>query len=151
MAKEKFAIIETGGKQYLVEEGTVISVELLSAKVNDTVTFDNVLLVSNKGSVSVGTPNVKENVSGVLLDHEKDKKVRVFKFKKKTGFKKTQGHRQRYSTVKITSIGGSSKEKAASTEKAVKKTSDATKQPTKKAATSAKKTTEATSSSTKSK
>ena len=123
MAKttEKIAVIETGGKQYLVEEGTIISVEKLDAS-KKTIEFKQVLLISDNGNVELGTPYLDSSVKAeVLAAEEKDKKVRVFKFKKKTGYKKTQGHRQRYTTVKITSIGKKST-KAAPKKTETKKT-----------------------------
>ena len=106
-----FAVIETGGKQYIVEVGTIISVEKLNSE-NKTLNFDKVLLKSTNDKVTVGTPYIeKESVTAEILSTEKDKKIRVFKFKKKTGYKKTQGHRQTLSTVKIISLSASSKTK----------------------------------------
>lgn len=105
-----FAIIETGGKQFIVEVGTVISVEKLDES-SKTVSFDKVLLKSVKNKVTIGTPYIeKESVQAEILSTEKDKKIRVFKFKKKTGYKKTQGHRQILSTIKVTSLGKKTKE-----------------------------------------
>ena len=100
-----FAVIETGGKQYLVEEGTIISIEKIEPLKNNTVSFDKILLHSKKGKITIGTPYVKDGlISAELLSTEKDDKIRVFKFKKKTGYKKTRGHRQQLSTIKITSL-----------------------------------------------
>lgn len=100
-----FAVIETGGKQYLVEEGTIISIEKIESDKNKSVDFDKILLHSVKGNLVIGTPYVKGAlVSAELLSTEKDEKIRVFKFKKKTGYKKTRGHRQQLSTVKITAL-----------------------------------------------
>ena len=100
-----FAVIETGGKQYLVEDGTIISIEKIEPQKNNTVSFDKILLHSKKGKLSIGTPYVKDGlVSAELLSTEKDDKITVFKFKKKTGYKKTRGHRQQLSTIKITSL-----------------------------------------------
>ncbi|MAQ64939.1 50S ribosomal protein L21 [bacterium] len=105
---EEFVIIETGGKQYIVEENSIISVEKLPESKSKTITFDTVLLHSKGGKLAVGSPYVKLNVKAEILANEVDKKVRVFKFKPKTGYKKKQGHRQTYTTIKITSIGSSS-------------------------------------------
>jgi large subunit ribosomal protein L21 len=103
-SKENLAIIKTGGKQYIVKEGDVISVEKIDTD-KETVEFETVLLVKETDQISIGTPNLNYVVSADILEHEeKDKKVRVFKFKRKTGYKKTQGHRQRYTTVRIKSI-----------------------------------------------
>ena len=119
MTKEnnEFVIVETGGKQYLLEEGSVISIEKTSGEAGDTIELNTVLLHSKNGKTTIGSPNLEITVSAEILAQEKDKKVRVFKFKKKTGFKKTQGHRQNYSTIKITSISAKGKKKSTKTEK----------------------------------
>ena len=115
MSQKNVAVIETGGKQYIVSEGDVISIEKLNIDVDSDVTLDNVLLINNKKETLVGMPKLNFIVKAKVLNHEKDKKVRVFKFKKKTGFRKTQGHRQNYTTIKILTIEklkNKSKEKA---------------------------------------
>ena len=100
-----FAVIETGGKQYLVEEGTIISIEKLEPEKDNVINFDKILLHSIKGNLSIGTPYIKNVlVSAEFLSTEKDDKIRVFKFKPKTGYKKTKGHRQQLTTIKITSL-----------------------------------------------
>jgi len=131
-SKEDLAVIETGSKQYIVKEGDVISVEKLNTDGKD-VTFDTVLLVKQKGKVTVGAPNVDFTVKAEVLGEEKDKKVRVFKFKKKTGYKKTQGHRQDYTTVRIKSIAA---KKAAATKAKKETASKDEKKETKKASES---------------
>ena len=95
------AIIETGGKQYTVTEGTEIFVEKLEGAEKDKVTFDKVLMLDGK----VGTPYVSgAKVTGEIVKQGKQKKIVVFKYRQKTNFHKTQGHRQPYTKVKITSI-----------------------------------------------
>jgi large subunit ribosomal protein L21 len=96
-----FAIIETGSKQYKVSKGDVIEVELLDAK--RAVTFDKVLLLSdNKGKIEIGTPYVKgAKVAAKVLEIGKDKKVTSFKFKNKTNYHRTIGHRQPFVRVEI--------------------------------------------------
>jgi large subunit ribosomal protein L21 len=103
-----FAIIETGGKQYKVEKGSEIDVELLSGKKEgDAVSFDKVLLLSKKSDIEVGTPYIKDAaVEGKVMSLFKDKKVVSFKFKRKTNYHRTIGHRQNYTRVKIESIKG---------------------------------------------
>ena len=97
------AIIKTGGKQYLVSEGSVIFVEKLNASEGDKIVFDEVLMLDGK----VGNPYVdKAKVEGVVLKHGKHKKIRVFKYKSKDrSNRKTQGHRQPYTKVEIKKIG----------------------------------------------
>ena len=114
----KFVILECKGKQYKVSEGDFISVDLIDEEVSKNVTFENVLLHSEKNKVKIGQPYLDIKVSAEIIAHEKDKKVHVFKFKKKTGFKKKQGHKQKYTTIKIVSID--SKKAAKSEKKAVK-------------------------------
>ncbi|MDQ0339502.1 large subunit ribosomal protein L21 [Caldalkalibacillus uzonensis] len=100
-----YAIIETGGKQYKVEEGTVLYVEKLDAAEGDTVTFDTVLLVSKDGEVKVGTPTVEgATVTGTVKEHGKGKKIVVFKYKPKKNYRRKQGHRQPYTKVVVESI-----------------------------------------------
>ena len=103
-----YAIIETGGKQYKVEKGSEIDVELLSGKkAGDAVSFEKVLLLSKKGAIEVGTPYIKDShVDGNVVSIAKDKKVTCFKFKRKTNYHRTIGHRQIYTRVKIESIKG---------------------------------------------
>jgi len=103
-----YAIIETGGKQYKVEKGTEFDVELLSGKKEgDAVKFEKVLMLSKKGDIEVGTPYIKDaHVDAKVVSIAKDKKVTTFKFKRKTNYHRTIGHRQIYTRVKIESIKG---------------------------------------------
>ena len=103
-----YAIIETGGKQYKVEKGSEIDVELLSGKKEgDAVSFEKVLFLSKKGAIEVGTPYIKDSqVDGKIVSIGKDKKVTSFKFKRKTNYHRTIGHRQIYARIKIESIKG---------------------------------------------
>ncbi len=99
-----YAIIATGGKQYRVSEGDVIKVEKLGVAAGETVTFDKVLLVSDKETV-VGNPTVAgATVSASVVCEGKDKKVIVYKYKRKTGYHKKNGHRQLFTKVKIDKI-----------------------------------------------
>jgi len=98
-----YAIIATGGKQYKVSEGDVIRVEKLDAEVGSAVTFDNVLAVSDS-TLSVGDAVSKATVSGTVKAQDKAKKVIVYKYKRKSGYHKKNGHRQAYTEVKIEKI-----------------------------------------------
>lgn len=102
-----FAVIETGGKQYKVAAGDTISIEKLSddTKIGDTVTFDNVLLVDNGSSTTIGAPYIKgSKVSAEVVDQGKGDKVVVVKYRPKSRYYKKNGHRQPFVSVKITDI-----------------------------------------------
>ena len=100
-----YAIIKTGGKQYRVSEGDVITIEKLEATANDSVTFEDVLTVVNDGDVKVGAPLVDgAKVTGTVLEQGKAKKILVFKYKAKSNYRRRQGHRQPFTTVEITAI-----------------------------------------------
>ena len=98
-----YAVIETGGKQYRVQEGDVITVEKLNAEAGETVVFDKVLLMSDGKEVKVGAPYLTEAVTGSVVENGKGKKVIIFKYKAKKDYRKKQGHRQPYTMVKIES------------------------------------------------
>ncbi len=98
-----YAIIATGGKQYKVSEGDVIKVEKLTAEDGATVTFDQVVAVSD-GSMKVGKDVAKASVSATIIEQGRDKKVIVYKYKRKSGYHKKNGHRQAYTKVKIEKI-----------------------------------------------
>lgn len=100
-----YAIIESCGKQYKVAEGDIVFFEKLDVEEGKKVTFDKVILVSNDRKIQVGTPNVKGvKVEGKVVSHGKGKKIRVYKYKAKKNYRRTQGHRQPYTKVEITSI-----------------------------------------------
>ena len=102
-----FAIIETGGKQYKVNEGEIIFVEKLDAEVGATVVFDTVKALSKDGALKVGTPNVEgAKVTATVVRQGKSKKIYVIKYKAKKNEKKKIGHRQPYTKVQIQSIQG---------------------------------------------
>jgi large subunit ribosomal protein L21 len=100
-----YAVIETGGKQYKVQEGDVVFIEKLAAEEGSTVTFDRVLAVSSEGSVNFGSPVIASaSVSGKVLSHGKEGKVIIFKYKPKKGYRRKQGHRQPFTKVQIEKI-----------------------------------------------
>ena len=99
-----YAIIATGGKQYKVAEGDVIKVEKLGVAEGETVDFDQVLAVNN-GKLVLGNPTVSgAKVSATVVEEGKSRKVVVYKYKRKTGYHKKNGHRQLYTKVKIEKI-----------------------------------------------
>lgn len=103
-----YAIIQTGGKQYRVQEGQVVLVERVGAEEGSHV-FDRVLLVSDgEGQVSVGTPTVSgATVQATVLGEQKGRKVLVFKKKRRKGYRRKRGHRQLYARVRIDAIQAS--------------------------------------------
>lgn len=102
-----YAIIETGGKQYKVAEGDVITVEKLAVEAGSDYTFENVLAVGEGSSVTVGAPTVKgASVKASVIGDGKAKKVIVYKYKPKKGFHKKNGHRQPFTKLKIEAING---------------------------------------------
>jgi large subunit ribosomal protein L21 len=100
------AVIKTGGKQYLVKPGDIIDIEKIAGEEGSEVEFSDVLIVSDgEGDVKVGTPVVKSaQVKGTILGEKKGIKITVFKFKRRKGYRKKMGHRQKFTSVKINSI-----------------------------------------------
>lgn len=100
-----YAIIETGGKQYKVSEGEILFIEKIEAEDGNKVVFDKVLAVSTDAGLEVGKPYVeKAKVTAVVEKNGKGKKILVFKYNPKKGYKKMQGHRQPYTKIKIEKI-----------------------------------------------
>ena len=100
-----YAIIETGGKQYKVQQGDVVFVEKLDAEENAAVTFDKVIAVSNGDALTVGAPYVDgATVTAKVVKNGKDKKITVFTYKPKKNEKRKKGHRQPYTKVEIEAI-----------------------------------------------
>ena len=99
------AIIETGGKQYKVAEGDVVFIEKLDNEAGDTVKFDQVLAILDGDKATFGAPVVAgASVEATIVKNGKGKKVRIFKYNAKKGYRKRQGHRQPYTKVEIQSI-----------------------------------------------
>jgi large subunit ribosomal protein L21 len=108
----KYAVIQTGGKQYRVSEGDIIEVERLPLVANDSVQFSEVLLVTTDGTASIGQPFISGmTVSGKVIENVKGEKIRISKFKAKARYRRVTGHRQSLSQVQIETIG-SKKEQA---------------------------------------
>jgi large subunit ribosomal protein L21 len=103
----KIAIIETGGKQHLVQEGSVHHIEKLKGphKAGDKLTFDKVLLIDDGTSTKVGAPYIDgAKVSAELVEEGRDKKITVIHYRQKSRYFKKAGHRQHYAKIKITAL-----------------------------------------------
>ena len=99
------AVVATGGKQYIVSEGSVFKAELLTEESGNTVTFDTVTFAIDSKNQPLASKDLsKVRVSAEVLEHGKGKKIRVFKFKSKKRYRRTQGHRQQFTKLKVTGI-----------------------------------------------
>lgn len=101
----QYAIVETGGKQYRVKVGDVLSVEKLDGEAGVDVTLDRVLLIGGNGDVKVGTPVIEgASVAATIADQYRGEKIVVFKYKPKKNYRRKTGHRQSLTRLQITSI-----------------------------------------------
>jgi large subunit ribosomal protein L21 len=99
------AIVKTGGKQYRVAAGDVVRVERLEGEVGAKITLSQVLLVSGEAGTTVGAPLVSgAEVSGTVVEQDRGDKIRVFKYKKRKHYRRTRGHRQSYTAVRIDAV-----------------------------------------------
>lgn len=102
-----YALVEILGKQYKAEEGKTIQVDLVDAELNAQVTYDSVLAVVKEDDVKFGAPYVAgASIVATLQSNFKDDKVRVYKYRRRKGYRRTQGHRQQYSILKVEKING---------------------------------------------
>ncbi|MBM4203120.1 MAG: 50S ribosomal protein L21 [Gammaproteobacteria bacterium] len=102
-----FAVIESGGKQHRVSEGEVLRLEKLDAVPGSEVVFDKVLMLAAGDRVEVGKPYVSgSSVKAEVLEHDRAKKVTIIKFRRRQDYRKSQGHRQWFTAVRITGISG---------------------------------------------
>ena len=100
-----FAVVKTGGKQYIVKEGDILDIEKIEGKKGEKALLDQVLLLSTGENIKVGTPTVTGiRVEIEIVDQFKAKKVEIMKYKKKTGYRRKKGHRQNKTKVKILKI-----------------------------------------------
>jgi large subunit ribosomal protein L21 len=100
-----YAVIRTGGKQYRVKEGDVIRVSKLAGEVGGTVTLDDVLMLGEGKGAQVGKPRVKgASVQAEIIRHGRDRKIRIYTYKRRKGSKRTLGHRQDFTELKITGV-----------------------------------------------
>lgn len=125
-----YAVIETGGKQYRVQEGDVLTIEKLNVGAGEKVEFDKVLVLAKEGDLKVGAPYVEgAKVFGEVVENGKGQKVIIYKYKSKKDYRKKQGHRQPYTLVEITSIAGKAAPAAAAKEEAPVEEKKAVKKP----------------------
>lgn len=106
-----YAIIQTGGKQFRVNEGDVVEAPSITAEVGSTVEFD-ALLVADGDQFKIGASSEGQRVTGTVVEHGRAKKVIVFKKKRRKQYKKTHGHRQNFTAVRIDSVGGGASEES---------------------------------------
>lgn len=100
-----YAIVDIAGKQYKVSEGTKLKVASLDKNTGENVSFDKVLLTDNGKSVKVGTPTLKEvNINATILEHGRERKILIYKKKRRKGYQRKNGHRQGYTLIEITKI-----------------------------------------------
>ena len=100
-----YAVVRTGGKQYRLGVGDSVKVEKLSDEVGNIVELSQILMVSGGGEVKVGTPLVTgASVKAEIVGHGRSKKIRVFKMKRRKKYRRTQGHRQAFTQLKVTEI-----------------------------------------------
>lgn len=100
-----YAVIRTGGKQHRVSIGQMVRIEKINGEVGDEVTFDDVLLVSDGDNIKVGQPLLTEaKVTGTIVEQDRNKKLTVFKKKRRKGFRRSKGHRQYYTGLQIKEI-----------------------------------------------
>jgi len=121
-----YAIVNISGKQFKVEEGHTLKVPDQSTDVGKKIKFDKILLTDDNGKVNIGNPIIKNiSVSATVLENGRDRKIIIFKKKRRKGYKKKNGHRQSFSLIKIDSISKSSSTKK--TKPPAKPKADATK------------------------
>jgi large subunit ribosomal protein L21 len=100
-----YAVVATGGKQYKVQEGEILRVEKLAGEIGSPVAFDQVLMLSDGETVKVGQPVLEGiQVKGHIVEQGKNKKILVFKYKRRKRYRRKQGHRQLFTAVKIDTI-----------------------------------------------
>ena len=102
-----YAVVKTGGKQYRVEEGDVVRVEKLNGEIGETLALDQVFFIGGDGQAKIGTPILTEaKVTAEIVEQRLAKKIIVFKKKKRKGYSRKQGHRQKLTTLRIVEIQG---------------------------------------------
>lgn len=102
-----YAVIRSGGKQYRVSQGSSLRVEKLPGEVGSSITLDDVLMIGGEGDVKIGTPTVDgAQITGTIVAQGRGPKIRVFKMKRRKGYRRSQGHRQDYTEIRVDEIRG---------------------------------------------
>jgi large subunit ribosomal protein L21 len=102
-----YAVIRSGGKQYRVSQGGSLRVEKLPGEVGSSVTLDEVLMIGGDGDVKIGTPQVDgAQITGTIVAQGRGQKIRVFKMKRRKGYRRSQGHRQDFTEIRVDEIRG---------------------------------------------
>ena len=102
-----YAVVKTGGKQYRVSPGGSVRVEKLSGEVGASITLEDVLMIGGEGDIKIGAPTVDgASVNGTIVAQGRGAKIRVFKMKRRKGYRRSQGHRQDYTEIRIDGISG---------------------------------------------
>ena len=102
-----YAVVRSGGKQYRVSPGGSVRVEKLSGEVGASITLEDVLMIGGEGDIKIGAPTVDgASVNGTIVAQRRGAKIRVFKMKRRKGYRRSQGHRQDYTEIRIDGISG---------------------------------------------
>ena len=102
-----YAVVRSGGKQYRVSPGGSVRVETLSGEVGASITLEDVLMIGGEGDIKIGAPTVDgASVNGTIVAQGRGAKIRVFKMKRRKGYRRSQGHRQDYTEIRIDGISG---------------------------------------------
>jgi large subunit ribosomal protein L21 len=102
-----YAVIRSGGKQYRVNQGGSLRVEKLPGEIGSSITLDDVLMIGGDGDVKIGTPTVDgAQITGTIVAQGRGQKIRVFKMKRRKGYRRAQGHRQDYTEIRVDEIRG---------------------------------------------
>jgi len=102
-----YAVIQTGGKQYKIAEGEILKVEKLEGGAGDKLTLDQVLMIKDESGTRIGTPTVKDaKITVEVIEQGREKKITVYKYKKRKNYRRKQGHRQAFTKIKVEKIEG---------------------------------------------
>ncbi|HXK00470.1 MAG TPA: 50S ribosomal protein L21 [Buchnera sp. (in: enterobacteria)] len=100
-----YAVFLSGGKQYRVKEGQILRLEKLNVKIGQLIEFNKILMISNKNNIKIGNPILSKCLIEAYIDnHGKHKKIKILKFNRRKHYKKTQGHRQQFTDIRIKKI-----------------------------------------------